>query len=383
MLAVHDEIGPCLGWRRRILLAESSQNPDLTNSIHHVRSLQTYCSQHGIKLEILNRVSGTSRSTAPASTPFTSPMFTGSFPTSPLLYSPDVGLQQLSHLDLVPPLSLDGGQSQVFSGKLSSSPPRSPPLGPRQISGPVQALQENLQSSPQVGIVHFALQNDSSGLILRSLRSVHIVPKISTISDLVARYPRFQLGGVLHRFIGRQTQVMADDQEIAAYMFQRMLPATHLTPEDVRWMGGVWRERIMICTGKYGLSAALVKAFLDSGAKAIIAPSMEPPELQQNVNVDCMGGSRDGRKPETGRFVIGEDDEEEGELSSPSSGWEDSDFEGCEDKMEKQYGEKDLSGFVCTLYDNLFREGVRADMALQNALDVHPKQHYTCHLPNI
>ncbi|GLJ49400.1 hypothetical protein SUGI_1045520 [Cryptomeria japonica] len=413
--SVHDEAGPCLGWRRRILLAESSQSLDLPSSINHVRSLQTYCSQHGIKLELLNRLSGTSRSAAPASTPYTSPMFTGSFPTSPLLYSPEVGLQQLNHLDLVPPLSLDGGQNQVFSGKVSFSPPRSPPLGPRQLSGPVQALQEKLQNSPQVGIVHFALQCDSLGLILSWRNDVFVVaepgaladaflqgvraslflgvgqkfkkcstmPKISTISGLVARYPRFQLGGVLHRFMGRQTQVMADDQEIAAYMFQRMLPAIHLTPEDVRWMGGVWRERIMICTGKCGPSAALVKAFLDSGAKAIIAPSVDPPELQQNVSLDSLAGSRDSSKPDSGRFVIGEDDEDEGERSGPSSDWEDSDFEECEDKMEKQHEEKDLCGFVCTLYDNLFREGVRADIALQNALDVHPKQHYRCHLPKI
>lgn len=415
---VHDEIGPCLGWRRRILLVEASQNPDLVKSIHHARSLETFCARHGIKLEFLTRMSGTSRSAVPVSTPFTSPLFTGSFPTSPLLYSPEVGLQQLSRLDLVPPLSLDGGQSQVqlASGKASFSPPRSPPLGPRQFSGPLLALQEKLQSSHQVGIVHFALQCDSLGLIFswrndvfvvaepggladaflqsvranmwlgirHQLKKSSVMPKISTISDLVARYPHFQLGGVLHRFIGRQTQVMADDQEIGAYMFQRTLPAVHLTPEDVRWMVGVWRERIIVCTGKYGPSAALVKAFLDSGAKAVIAPSVDPPDLQQNGALDGGSGFRDRSKLETGRFVIREDDdEEEAELSNPGSDWEDSDFEEYEYKTERQNEETDLSGFVCSLYDNLFREGVRADVALLNAMNAHPKQHYSCHLPNL
>lgn len=413
---VHDEIGPCLGWRRRILLVEACQSPDLVKSINHARSLETFCTRHGIKLEFLTRMSAISRSAVHVSTPFTSPLFTGSFPTSPLLYSPEVSLQQLSRLDLVPPLSLDGGQSQVqLSGKATNSPPRSPPLGPRQFSGPLLALQEKLQSSHQVGIVHFALQCDSLGLIfswrndvfvvaepggladafLQSVRAnlwlgvghhlkkSSVMPKISTIADLVARYPRFQLGDVLHRFIGRQTQVMADDQEIGAYMFQRTLPAVHLTPEDIRWMVGVWRERIIVCTGKYGPPSALVKAFLDSGAKAVIAPSVDPPDLQHNGALDIGAGPRDRSKLET-RFVIREDDdEEEAELSSPGSDWEDSDFEGYEYKTETQNEETDLSGFVCTLYDNLFREGVRADIALQNALNSHPKQQYTCHLPNM
>eukprot|EP01018_Ginkgo_biloba_P003530 Gb_32589 [translate_table: standard] len=416
-MPVHDESGPCLGWRRRVLLAEACQSPDLVKTVHHARALETFCGRHGIKLESLNSMSGAFRPTATVSTPFTSPLFTGSFPTSPLLYSPEVGLQQLNRLDLVPPLSLDGGQSQVFSGKATFSPPRSPPLGPRQLSGPILALQEKLQSSPQVGVVHFALQCDSLGLILSWRNDVFVVaepgilaeaflqsvsasmslgirhqfkkrssvmPKISTISDLVACYPRFQLGDVLHRFIGRQTQVMADDQEIGAYMFQRTLPAVHLTPEDVRWMAGVWRERIIVCTGKYGPTATLVKAFLDSGAKAVIASSVDPPDLQPNGVMDGGVVSRDRSKLETERFVIGEDeDEEEAKPSSRDSDWEDSDFEGCESRMEKQDEEKDLSGFVCIFYESLFREGVRADVALQNALDAYPKQQYCCHIPNI
>lgn len=32
------------------------------------------------------------------------------------------------------------------------------------------------------------------------------------------------------------SQVLADGQEVGAYMFRRTLAAVHLTPEDVRWM---------------------------------------------------------------------------------------------------------------------------------------------------
>ena len=99
-------------------------------------------------------------------TPFASPMFTGSFPSSPLLYSPDVGPHRIGRIDMVPPLSLDGQ-----SLKTAASPPKSP-QGPRQLSLPVQSLLEKLQNSPQVGIIHLALQNDSLGSILRSTCSL-------------------------------------------------------------------------------------------------------------------------------------------------------------------------------------------------------------------
>ena len=38
-------------------------------------------------------------------------------------------------------------------------------------------------------------------------KGASIVTGISTIADLVARRPCFQIGGVVHRYIGRQTQV--------------------------------------------------------------------------------------------------------------------------------------------------------------------------------
>lgn len=38
-------------------------------------------------------------------------------------------------------------------------------------------------------------------------KEAYSLSKLSTIADLVAEWPSFQVGGILHRYIGRQTQV--------------------------------------------------------------------------------------------------------------------------------------------------------------------------------
>nr|DAD20537.1 TPA_asm: hypothetical protein HUJ06_022000 [Nelumbo nucifera] len=409
--AVLDENSPSLGWRRMILLVEASHSPDSGRIVHHARSLETFCARNGIRLSLVSKVSGFSKA-VPATTfptPFTSPLFTGSFPSTPLLYSPEVGPPRISRIDLVPPLSLDGFQS----GKGPSSPPKSP-SGPRQLNSPVRSLHEKLQNLPQVGIIHLALQNDSVGLIMswqndvfvvaepgeladrflqnvkfslssiirgRSRRDASALANVSTIADLVAFRPYFQVGCVVHRYIGRQTQVMEDDQEIGAYMFRRTVPSMHLTAEDVRWMVGAWRDRIIVCTGTYGPTRSLVKAFLDSGAKAVVCPSSEPPE---NQSTTFNGPGEFGL--ENGRFEIGDEeaDDEDVEPVSPVSDWEDSDVEKSGEQRTSCWvddDEQELSRFVCELYDRLFREGARLDVALKQALGSHPKLRYSCHLP--
>lgn len=98
----------------------------------------------------------------------------------------------------------------------------------------------------------------------RRRKYASVITDISTVADLVRCRPCFQIGGVVHRYIGRQTQVcadvmsaimnlllikgvhefpifcllkvMEDDQEIGAYMFRRTVPSMHLTSEDIRWM---------------------------------------------------------------------------------------------------------------------------------------------------
>ncbi|KAJ6801064.1 phospholipase A I [Iris pallida] len=405
----YEESGPSLGWRRMVLLVESSYSPDSGKTIHHARSLETFCARSGIKVSLTNRTPGFSKPASTYPTPFASPLFTGSFPSSPLLYSPD-GAQRANRIDSVPPLSLDGHQI----GKVSLSPPSSPSVS-RQPSIHVRSLHERLQNLPQVGVIHMALQNDSTGSILSWQNDVFVVAepgeladkflqtvkvsllplmrghkrkdayplsKVLSVSDLVAHWPNFQVGGILHRYIGRQTQVMEDNQEIGAFMFRRTVPAVHLTSEDVRWMVGAWRDRIIICTGKCGPAPSLLKAFFDSGAKAVIAAAAEPPDSQSIFH-----GSGEHNGSENGKFVIGDEDDEdeEPEPVSPVSDWEDSDpdkgYDGPIDWNDDH--EDELSQFICLLYDIMFREGARVDVALQNALQSHPKLRYTCHLPNI
>ncbi|KAI7755793.1 hypothetical protein M8C21_014917, partial [Ambrosia artemisiifolia] len=408
------ENGPSLGWRRNVLLVEASHNPDSGRVFNHARSLQTFCSDHNIRLSLLNAASGTlnikSNPGSSFPTPFTSPLFTGSFPSSPLLYSPDFGSHRAGRIESVPHLSLDG-----FHSGRTSSPPESPTV-PRQLSAPVTLLLKKLQNSPQVGVVHLALQNDTTGSVLSWQNDVFVVAEpgeladkflqnvkysllsmlkgrrrkytsaitnISSVSELVACRPYFQIGGVVHRYIGRQTQVMDDDQEIGAYMFRRTVPSMHLTPEDVRWMVGAWRDRIIICTCLYGPSPALIKAFLDSGAKAVICPSSEPQEMQ----LTTFHGSAEFNDLENGKFEIGVDDgdDEITEPVSPASDWEDSETDKSTDKgmLVWDNDEEELSVFVCQLYDSIFMSGARVNVALQQALAAHPTIRYSCHFPRV
>jgi hypothetical protein len=142
-----------------VLLVEASFNPDFGKKINHTRSLEAFCSQNGIRLTLMNSTSGFGKPTTALPTPITSPLFTGSFPSSPLLYSPD-GTQRLGRIDQVPLLSLDGHPTT------KSSPPTSP-VKSWQPSGHVRSLYDKLQNMPQVGVIHLALQNDSTGSILR------------------------------------------------------------------------------------------------------------------------------------------------------------------------------------------------------------------------
>lgn len=254
-----------LGWRRGVLLVEASNSPDSGRVFHHARALETFCTSNGIRLSLANGASTTIKA-APGSalpTPFTSPLFTGSFSSTPLMYSPDLGPHRAGRIDLVPPLNLDG----LHSAKSAASPPESPHKR-RQLAVAVLSLHEQIQNLPQVGVVHLALQNDTRGSILwyilthpsffilwshmvayilkffflyswqndvfvvaepgelaeKFLQSVKysllsmmkgrkrnyrsVITNISTVAELVSCRPYFQIGGVVHRYIGRQTQVL-------------------------------------------------------------------------------------------------------------------------------------------------------------------------------
>lgn len=146
---------------------------------------------------------------------------------------------------------------------------------------------------------------------------------------------------------------------------------------------GAWRDRIIICTGTYGPTSTLVKAFLDSGAKAVVCPSAEP----QEMSLASFHGSGEFNVVENGRFEIGEEEaeDEDVEPSSPVSDWEDSEPEKSGERLMGVWDddEGDLSQFICHLYDFLFREGAIIDAALQKALTLHRKLRYICHLPGI
>nr|VDD29603.1 unnamed protein product [Brassica oleracea] len=419
------ESSPSLGWRRNVLLVEAQHSPDSGRVKHHARALESFCSSNGIKLSSLHATPGGPKPSPGTAfpTPFNSPLISGSLPTSPLLFTPDHGPQKFNRIDMVPPLSLDGGQA----GKTILSPPSSPPPK-RQLYLPLRQMHEKLQNLPQVGIIHLALQNDSNGSILswqndvfvvaepgdladKFLQSVKfsilsvmqsnrrkaasILSNICSISDLVRIKKCFQVGNIIHRYIGRQTQVMEDDQEIAAFMFRRTVPSTHLTPDDIRWMVGAWRDRIILYSGTFGPTQAVVKAFLDSGAKAVIGPSTEP---QETPLITSQGSPFEYNIGENGKFEIGEEEDEEEEEAereqmepptpTATSDWEDSDHEKMNGDDNKCSGlwedeEEQVSEFVCQLYDMLFRENASVDVALQKALASHRKLRYTCHLASV
>ncbi|KAL3687976.1 hypothetical protein R1sor_014285 [Riccia sorocarpa] len=240
-----------LGWRRRVLLAEVRRSPDLIKSFRHTRALE------------------------PALEP---------------------ALLLQGKLEKLPPLNLDGGHDPS-SHKTLLSPPSSPPKGPRELTtclGPSRQAADfssarNCTFGPPLGskswksdIISVAEPGEmAEGFLQTVAANMRIgatgkarkkrgsqLPKFSSLSSLVASCPRFMIVGGLPRFMGRHTQVLPDGQEVGSYLFRRTL----------RWMVGGWRNRIVICTGRYGPPAALVKAFLDSGAKAVITPSADPPE---------------------------------------------------------------------------------------------------------
>ncbi|KAB2029638.1 hypothetical protein ES319_D05G177500v1 [Gossypium barbadense] len=405
--SVLGESSPSLGWRRNILLVEALNSPDSGRIVHHARALESFCSRNGIRLSLLHDISGISKAVLEKRFPtsFTSHLITESYPSNPLVFSPDVGSQRLGRIDMVPPLSLDG------SGKTVTSPPELSPE-PRQLSLPVQSLHEKLQNLPQVGIIHMALQNDSIGSILSWQKDVFVVAEpgeladkflqsvkdtmssvmqnqnrkgalpFANIADLVHCRPYFQVGNIVHRYVGHQTRVMGNDKEIRAYMFCRNIPSLHIIPEDVRSTVGAWRDRIIIFTGTHGPTANLIEAFLDSGAKAVICPIAEP----QDVSVTTVTGSGKYNTPENGGFKIGAEDieGEEAERISPASDREDNDSEKNGNHQTSGFRdeeEEELSEFVCQFYDLVLREGASVDAALKNALASHRKLRYSCHLP--
>ncbi|GJX03474.1 phospholipase A I-like protein [Tanacetum coccineum] len=407
------ENGPSLGWRRNVLLVKASNSLDLKKNFNHVQSLETFCSDNGIRISLVDVTSATPKPLQETSfpSPFTSPLLTGSFHSNPL----DIGPRRTDGRDLTPHFNLGGNHAAKTSYLQESA------ITPRNFSIPIQLLHEKLQNSAQVGVVHLALENDSNGSILgwqndifvvaepgelaekflqnvkysfqsmlrgRRRRYMSDISNLSTVADLVASKPCFQIGAVVHRFMGRQTQVNDDDQEIGAYMFRRTIPSMHLAPADVRWMLGAWKDRIIIYSGLYGPFPALIKAFLDSGAKAVICPSTQP---EHETKLTSFHGSCDFSELENVKFEIGLEEVEEEEdcgTTTTSPNWENMTQRGTPGKDQGTLiwdddDEKDLSKFICEIYDLIHLKGGRVDVALQQAVASHRTMRYLCHPPRM
>ena len=134
-----------------MLLVKASNSPDSRKTFSHIQSLETFCSGNAIKISLMDVTSATSSSPPP----LTSPLCTASFPSSSRLYGSDTA----------PILGLHGNLMEKSYAPLES------PTAFRKLSKPIQLLHDILQNSPQVGVVHLALQNDANGSILRSIFS--------------------------------------------------------------------------------------------------------------------------------------------------------------------------------------------------------------------
>ncbi|QHO21202.1 Phospholipase A I [Arachis hypogaea] len=282
---------PTLGWRRNVLLLK----------LHTVQIPET-----------LKKVPSPTNLS-----PYASPVF----PSSPRRYSPDS--QRIGRIDLVPALSLD---SQL--GKPTTSPP---------------VLLEDLDCYLHLWHNDVFVVAEPGELATKFVESV----KLSLLSTM--RNHRRKGAALLANIATVSDLVVEDDREISSYMFRRTVPSMQLSANDVRWMVGAWRDRIIICTGTYGPTPALVKAFMDGGAKAVVCPSNEPPLSQ--VTFDDNG---ELNVMENGRFELGEDEADDDVTpASPESDWEDSD------------------------------EGASVLVAFQEALASHRRLGYACHLPSI
>ncbi|CAI6003024.1 unnamed protein product [Closterium sp. NIES-65] len=276
------------------------------------------------------------------------------------------------------------------------------------LSPPAAALMQRLQQAAGVGLVHLALPCDQSGFILTWSSEVMSVAEPSdSATRLLARAIDsigccFVVDGVLHRFMGCHTQILPGGMEVSTYLFSCTAPAVHLTEADIRWMASSWRDRIIVCTGKQGPPTALTEAFLDTGAKAVIAP---PPAGSSSfpghfaLNAAAAAGAS-GMSPcvdSAYQGVVGLD------LAAAAAGgdvgrlgkreaWLD-DVEawiGREDRVfglavEKEQAsakveEERLGLFLRDLYSGLFDDGFSAPVALEETLKAHPGMKFSCHV---
>ena len=71
-------------------------------------------------------------------------------------------------------------------------------------------------------------------------------------------------------------QADSNDGQLGAYLFKRTIPMEYLSDYTASELIGMWNDKIIV--SQASISAELVEALLDAGAKAIVAPSNEDPD---------------------------------------------------------------------------------------------------------
>lgn len=147
------------------------------------------------------------------------------------------------------------------------------------------------------GVIHLNCVSDLEGIVLRWQHDITAIAEPSAVANLFiecAKYPskesqRFtslyemcssvpsvEVEGVLHTFIGKHLQSDSNDGQLGAYLFKRTIPMEYLSEYTASELIGMWNDKIIV--SQASISAELVEALLDAGAKAIVAPSNEDPD---------------------------------------------------------------------------------------------------------
>eukprot|EP00850_Spirogloea_muscicola_P002821 SM000011S18999 [mRNA] locus=s11:273180:281253:- [translate_table: standard] len=248
-------------------------------------------------------------------------------------------------------------------------------LGPHAVK-----LQDRLQASAHLGVVHLALHCDGNSLIIRWQSDMLAIAEpgeaahqfvaqalgsqadsrtgrhldCASVAELVAQSTDIHIGCTLHKFMGRNTQ------EVGSYLFQRIFPSERLSPFEVWSMVGAWRDRVVVFSSPNGgLSKELIDAFLEAGARAVVA---EP--------------ASGTRKHLPSYNLVGSEEplqRDEDDVESPK--WE---GEGCRAaKMQ----ENDVEEFLALFYRQLHFSGLPIPLCVKLAREQRSRTNFECFLP--
>ena len=140
-------------------------------------------------------------------------------------------------------------------------------------------------SGSQAAVIHFNCHADSDGLVLAWQKDMNAIAEPSSIAELFmeksdSKYSsigehceteaHIEVQGMLHTFSGKHVQANANGERTTAYLFERIVPLDYLDGAKTRELFGVWCGKIIVCQSSPPRS--LVMAWLEAGAKCVIAP---------------------------------------------------------------------------------------------------------------